>query len=126
MKDQLLTGVSPEQLEGAVGALHTVIGNPKVADAMNAIVVDERRWREMVGQDASDLFRSAGVDIPPEVTVSLGDRMPDIPWPRPEVDLDLVVVKTFWWCYRSDDGTGPRTCTLVSLQVPKAFARKGG
>jgi hypothetical protein len=63
------------------------------------------------------------VQLPDGVQVTFADRAPK-PWLPPDPDLHLVVVRTFWICYRERDGEpGPMTCERFSLAVPRSLLK---
>ena len=66
-------------------------------------------------------LRDRGVGLPEGVELTLGAQTPRLPFPPPEVALDLVVIRTFWWCQRVPGQ--PQTCVRVILEVPKALIR---
>jgi hypothetical protein len=86
--------------------------------ALNKAALHEPTWTEAL-RDPSRFLRERGIDLPHGVEARLASETGGIPWPQPDPPLDLVVIRTFWWCYREEGG--PRTCVFVSLEVPAAL-----
>jgi hypothetical protein len=86
--------------------------------ALNEAALHEPTWRDAL-RDPDTFLRGRGIDLPNGIEARLSSETGGIRWPQPDPPLDLVVVRSFWWCYREDGG--PRTCVFVSLEVPASL-----
>lgn len=85
--------------------------------ALNEAALHEPTWTEAL-RDPGAFLRGRGIQVPETIEIRLSSKTGRIPWPQPEPPLDLVVIRTFWWCYRDN---GRRTCVFVSLEVPASL-----
>jgi hypothetical protein len=97
---------------------------PDALDLLNESATDGELW-ERATADPSGFLEERGVRLPENIELRLVSETREIPWPRPDRPLELVVIRTFWWCYREDD-EGPPTCVRVSLEVPARLIRRSG
>jgi hypothetical protein len=102
-------------LERSLGVLFEATSRESF-DVLNATVLDSRLW-ETATADPGDFLQKRGIELPDNVEVLLSSATKERPWPKPEPGWEIVVVRTFWWCYREPED-GPRTCLRVSLEVP--------
>ncbi|MEV6492846.1 hypothetical protein AB0M20_30125 [Actinoplanes sp. NPDC051633] len=89
-----------------------------VLNVLNEVALDSRQWEAAVA-DPPQFLRDRGIDLPDGVEVLLGTGTRERPFPPPEIELELVVIRTFWWCTRSPGE--PQTCLRVNLEVPKVL-----
>jgi hypothetical protein len=116
-------GLSKDLMIRSLERLTAVATDDALLAAFNEAALDQELWRTALG-DLEKFLLSRDVQLPEGIHVSFTDTIPK-PWLPPEPDLQLVVVRTFWVCYRDrDDGQpGPMTCERFSLVVPRTLVK---
>jgi len=75
--------------------LSTLVTNNSAIAAFKDAVFREDLW-EKAKADPGSYFGGRGIEIPHNIEINFTDHHSIRPWPRPEVEFQMVVVRCWW------------------------------
>jgi hypothetical protein len=113
-KKSLQRGLGDDDLR----RLSEVVTAPELLTAFGEAALRDDVW-DKAQADPAAYLEGRGLRLPEGLEVAFTEDRLRRPWPRPEPDLQMVVIRCFWvWGKEDPDDEKPKPPTRFCLQIP--------